>query len=179
MNPESFEILLDRKTIALRVAQLGVEITRDLQGSAPCLIPVLDGGMIFAADLMREISLPLTVHPLKASSYGDATTSSGHVDLPYGIPEGISGKNCLIVDDILDTGRTLEILCSLLLKAGASSVRTCILLRKEHAKHLPADYIGFDIPARFVVGYGLDLAGMYRHLPSIGVLKAEKHSESH
>ena len=169
MNPEFFEILLDRQTIAVRVAALGVEITRDMQGSDICIIPVMDGGMILAADLMREISLPLTLHPVKASSYGDGTTSSGHVHLPFGIPGEVSGKECLLVDDILDTGKTLETLRSRLLEAGAKSVRTCILLRKECAKHLPADYIGFEIPDTFVIGYGLDLAGNYRNLPDIRV----------
>jgi len=171
MNPELFEILLDRHTIAVRVAALGVKITRDMQGSDLCIVPVMDGGMILAADLMREITLPLTLHPVKASSYGDGTTSSGNVHLPLGIPEGVSGKECLLVDDILDTGKTLEILRSRLLEAGAKSVRTCILLRKEYAKHLPADYIGFEIPDKFVIGYGLDLAGSYRSLPDIRVFK--------
>jgi len=169
MNPEFFEILLDRQTIAVRVAALGVVITRDMQGSDLCIIPVMDGGMILAADLMREIALPLTLHPVKASSYCNGTTSSGDVHLPFGIPGEVSGKECLLVDDILDTGKTLEALRSRLLEAGAKSVRTCILLRKEHAKHLPANYIGFEIPDTFVIGYGLDLAGNYRNLPDIRV----------
>lgn len=171
MNPEHFEILLDRDTITLRVAALGAEITRDMQRSDLCIVPVMDGGMILAADLMRQIALPLTLHPLKASSYGDGTTSSGKVHLPLGMPEGVSGKECLLVDDILDTGKTIEALRARLLEAGATKVRTCVLLRKEYAKHLPADYIGFEIPDAFVVGYGLDLAGNYRSLPDIRVYK--------
>ena len=172
MNPELFEILLDRETIAVRVAALGAQITRDMQGSDLCIVPVMDGGMILAADLMREIALPVTLHPVKASSYGDGTSSSGQVHLPLGIPGGVSGKECLLVDDILDTGKTLEILRSRLLEAGAKIVRTCILLRKDYAKHLSADYIGFEIPDTFVIGYGLDLAGKYRNLPWIGTLKS-------
>jgi hypoxanthine phosphoribosyltransferase len=171
MNPEHFEVLLNRDSISQRVAQLGVEITGDLQGANLCIIPVMDGGMIFAADLMREISLPQTLCPIKASSYGNATISSGSVQLSGGIPEGVSGKACLLIDDILDTGKTLEVLRSSLFEAGAKSVCTCVLLRKEHAKHLPADYIGFDIPDTFVVGYGLDLAGNYRNLPDVRVYK--------
>jgi hypoxanthine phosphoribosyltransferase len=133
-------------------------------------MPVLDGGMIFASDLIREIQLPLTLLPIKASSYGTATTSSGSVSLTWGIPAGAQGKNILLVDDILDTGRTLDILRQELLKAGASTVHTCTLLRKESSKHLTVDYLGFEIPDKFVVGYGLDLAGKYRNLPCIGIL---------
>lgn len=172
MNPENFQILLNRDSISHRVAQLGVEITRDLQGANLCIIPAMNGGMIFAADLMREISLPQTLYPIKASSYGNATTSSGSVQLPLGLPEGVSGKKCLIIDDILDTGKTLQTLCSHLLEAGARGVRTCVLLRKEYAKHLHADYIGFDIPNNFVVGYGLDLAENYRNLPDVRIYSA-------
>lgn len=163
--------LLDRETIRTRVAELGSEITRDLKDASLCMIPVMDGGMIFAADLMREIPLPMTIRPIKASSYGDATTSSGTITLPWGVPEGIGGKDLLLVDDILDTGKTLEVLGRTLREAGAQSVRTCVLLRKEPAKHLHADYIGFDIPDAFVVGYGLDLAGLHRNLPEISVLE--------
>jgi hypoxanthine phosphoribosyltransferase len=173
MNPEHFKILLKRDSISQRVAQLGVEITGDLQGANLCIIPVMDGGMIFAADLMREISLPQTLYPIKASSYGNDTISSGSVQLSGGLPEGLSGKACLLIDDILDTGKTLEALRSRLLEAGAKSVCTCVLLRKEHAKHRPADYIGFDVPENFVVGYGLDLAGNYRNLPDIRIYSAD------
>ena len=159
------EILLDRETIQARVRELGAQITRELRGTQLCIAPLLDGGMIFAADLMREIELPVTLLPLKASSYGDGTTSSGVVSLPWGLPEEIRDKEILLVDDILDTGRTLQTLKNELLDAGALSVRTCILLRKEYSKELPADFVGFDIPDKFVVGYGLDLAGLYRNLP--------------
>lgn len=163
--------LLERKTIRTRVAQLGKEIARDLGDASLCMVPVMDGGMIFAADLMREIALPMIIRPIKASSYGDATTSSGTITLPSGIPEGIEGKDLLLVDDILDTGRTLEVLTSLLREAGARSVRKCVLLRKESAKHFHADFIGFDIPDVFVVGYGLDLAGLHRNLADILVME--------
>jgi hypoxanthine phosphoribosyltransferase len=125
--------------------------------------------MIFGADLMRAITLPLLLLPLKTSSYSGGTTSSGVIELPWGLPESVRGKEILLVDDILDTGRTLEVLSKKLLEAGAASVRTCVLLRKEYAKGIPADYIGFQIPDKFVVGYGLDLAGLYRNLPCVGI----------
>ena len=174
MTNQSSDILLSRETIAERIRELGIRITADFKESdSICLVSVMDGGMIFAADLMREIPLPLRLIPIKASSYGDGTTSSGTVKLPGGIPADIRGCSILIIDDILDTGKTLESLRKILMDAGAESVRTCVLLRKESAGHLLADYIGFEIPDRFVVGYGLDLAGVHRNLPDIRVLKKD------
>ena len=170
MNEKPSEILFDRKAISLRVAELGAQITRDMRGLTPCIAPVMDGAMIFAADLVREIRLDLTLQPIKASSYGAAKKSSGNVRLPWGIPEAAVGKDILLLDDILDTGRTLVVLKTQLLEAGANSVKTCVLLRKEPARTLHADYVGFEIPDMFVVGYGLDDAGLHRNLPYIGVI---------
>ena len=174
MTAPSSDILLTRETIAGRVRELGLRITADFKGTSPLwVVPVMDGGMIFSSDLMREITLPLRVMPIKASSYGDATTSSGTVKLQAGPSVDIKGADLLIVDDILDTGRTLDVLRAHFLEAGARSVRTCVLLRKESARHLVADYIGFEIQDHFVVGYGLDLAGLHRNLPDICVLKED------
>jgi len=161
------EILLDRHMIADRIGALGIAIGNDFGNKDLCVAPVMDGGMIFAADLIRQISLPLTVTPIKASSYGNATISSGKVDLPWPIPDCILEKDILLIDDILDTGRTLTELKVLLLAKGARSVSTCVLLRKESSAHHQADYIGFEITDTFVVGYGLDLAGLYRNLPDL------------
>jgi len=167
------DILLDRATILRRVAALGVQISEELTGQELCVMPVMDGGMVFAADLVREIHLPLVIKPIKASSYGEATTSSGTLSLPWGIPEGIAGKDLLLVDDILDTGLTLRILKERLMENGARSVRSCVLLRKESYVQLSTDYVGFEIPDKFFVGYGLDYAGFYRNLPYIGILNLE------
>lgn len=167
------DILLDRATILRRVAALGVQISEELTGQELCVMPVMDGGMVFAADLVREIHLPLVIKPIKASSYGETTTSSGTLSLPWGIPEGIAGKDLLLVDDILDTGLTLRILRERLMENGARSVRSCVLLRKESSIQLSTDYVGFKIPDKFVVGYGLDYAGFYRNLPYIGILNQE------
>ena len=173
MISKNSEMLLSRETIAQRVGELGLRIRNDYEGRDLCIVPVMDGGMIFATDLIREIDLPLTVEPFKASSYGDTTTSSGKVQLPWKTPEGIEGKDLLLVDDILDTGKTLEVLTAFFTKGGARSVATCVLLRKKASTHLAADYIGFEIPDKFVIGYGLDLAGLYRNLPDIRVMPGE------
>lgn len=165
------EVLLDRETIRNRVRQLGRLISSDMEGLEPCMVPVLDGGMVFAADLIREITLPATMIPLKASSYGSGSESSGVVELPWELPKALASEDIILVDDILDTGLTLETVRRKLFEAGARSVRTCVLLRKKRSIHLPADYIGFDIPDVFVVGYGLDLGGRYRNLPDIGILR--------
>lgn len=170
MISKNSEILLCRETIAQRVGELGSRIGKDYAGKDLCIVPVMDGGMIFAADLIREIDLPLTVAPFKASSYGDATTSSGRVQLPWKTPMEIKGKDLVLVDDILDTGKTLEVLRAFFTEGGARSVSTCVLLRKKASTHLAADYIGFEIPDKFVIGYGLDLAGLYRNLPDIRVM---------
>lgn len=163
------EVLLAEESIRKKVAELGAAITRDFRELTLCVMPVLDGGMIFTADLIREIRLPLTLLPIKVSSYGDAMESPGTPHLPQGVPDGFRGRNLLLVDDILDTGHTLETLKSKLLNSGARSVATCVLLRKKRARSLHADYVGFEIEDMFVVGYGLDLAGRYRNLPFVGI----------
>ena len=160
-------ILIDRAVIARRVAEMGAQLTHDLADNPPLIIPVMDGAMIFASDLLREINLTLRIHPLKASSYGADMVSSGKVTLPWGIPDHVMGMDLLIIDEILDTGKTLETLETALREAGARSIRTCVLLRKGSPPLSHADYVGFDIPDEFVVGYGLDLGGLYRNLPDI------------
>jgi hypoxanthine phosphoribosyltransferase len=167
MSVNQFHTLIDRHSIACRIRELGAKISNDLKGTSLYLVPVMDGGMIFGADLMREISLPVKLRPVKASSYGSGTSSTGRVTLPWELPEDIRGQQILLIDDILDTGLTLKSLREKLLEAGANSVKTCVLMRKESAAHLDADYVGFDIPDYFVIGYGLDLDGLHRNLPDI------------
>jgi hypoxanthine phosphoribosyltransferase len=167
MNDIPAAKILSNEVIAGRVAELGAAISETMRGSELCVMPVMEGGMIFAADLVRKITIPMFIKPVKASSYGGTTISSGSVSLPWGIPEGLSGKDLLLVDDILDTGLTLTILKKHLVQGGAKTVRTCVLLRKESSRHLEADFLGFEIPDVFVVGYGLDHAGLYRNLPDI------------
>lgn len=164
-------IIIGAESIAQRVEELGRELTCDLAESLPTLIPVMDGAMIFASDLVRKINLPLRILPLKASSYRGNSVSTGIVTLPCGIPGDVRGKNLLLIDEILDTGRTLSTIRKELLGAGARSVRTCVLLRRKSPIPSHADYVGFEIPGDFVVGYGLDLGGLHRNLPDIRVLR--------
>lgn len=172
-SPKDFprqEILIPRETLAKRIGELGAEITEAYRGEECLVIPVMDGAMLFAADLIREITLPLRIAPIKASSYGNSRVSSGKVSLPEQLPEGIRGSSILLVDDILDTGTTFDILIERLLQEGAREVKTCVLLRKACSRDRRIDYVGFDIPDVFIVGYGLDLAGYGRNLPHIACL---------
>jgi hypoxanthine phosphoribosyltransferase len=164
------EILIPESDLKKRIRELGKEITGEFRGQDCLVIPVLDGAMLFAADLIREIPIPLRIAPVKASSYGNSTRSCGTVSLPGQFPEGIAGSSILLVDDILDTGATLDLLVRRMVKEGAARVKTCVLLRKESSGGQRADYVGFDVPDRFVIGYGLDLGGYGRNLPHIGCL---------
>jgi hypoxanthine phosphoribosyltransferase len=168
--PPGTEILISRDRIAERVLSLAAEIQRDPALSDPAVVPVMNGGMIFAADLVRAMERPLTLHPVRASSYGREQVSSGLVTLGEIAPEEFVGRNVLIVDDILDTGLTLSVLRERLLREGARVVRDCVLLRKASARHLHADHVGFEIPDRYVFGYGLDLDGRWRNLPDIAAM---------
>ena len=167
-------VLLDRAEIQERIRTLGEQISLEMRGLTPCIMPILDGGMIFTSDLIRQISLPITLMPIKASSYGKERISSGRLDLTWGVSPLVRDQDILLVDDILDTGLTLTKLSSTLLESGARSVRTCVLLRKHHAAHLHSDFIGFEIPNEFVVGYGLDHAGQHRNLPDIRCLQIKE-----
>ena len=172
-------ILVTRQQIARRVAELGQEISRDLDrlcdGNEFVMIPVLTGSIIFVADLMRQIPKKVRISPVMVSSYpGGATTSQG-VAIIGELPDDLAGKHILIVDDILDSGSTIKVLREALLERGARSVRVCVLLRKDipEAQEVSCEYVGFDIPNEFVVGYGLDYDNYYRNLPDVAVLKKE------
>lgn len=175
-DSQDFEILITRDDLRDRVRELGKEVLESFVGRDCVVIPVLDGAMIFAADLIREMPRSLRMAPIKVSSYGEGTKSSGTVSLVGDLPLGIAGASVLLVDDILDTGATLRFLTRLLKEAGADSVTTCVLLRKGGSGSLQADFVGFNIPDRFVVGYGLDLAGHYRNLADIACLPQEDTS---
>lgn len=169
------EILFTREEVAARIREMAAQITRDYEGKAPAVIGILRGSFIFMADLVRELNLPLTLDFMSASSYGSGTVSSGLVDIKLDTSEPITGRDVLLVEDILDTGNTLSKLVAELKKRDPASIKLCVLLDKPDRRTQPiqADYVGFQIPDAFVVGCGLDYDQRYRQLPYIGVLKPE------
>ena len=166
--------LLSAERIATRVAELGAEVTRDYAQRPLVLVCVLRGSFIFAADLARAIPLPLRVDFLGVQSYGDAMVSSGAVQITQDLYRPIQGEHVVIVEDLIDTGLTLEYLVRQLESRGALSVEICALLRKpaRAAKPVRARYVGFEIEDEFAVGYGLDHAQRHRNLPHIAVVEA-------
>lgn len=166
-------ILVTKEEIAQKVRQLGEKISEDYSGKAPVMICILKGAALFFSDLIREIDLPLTTDFMAISSYGSATKTSGVVRVLKDLDRDIVGKDVIIVEDIVDTGVTLNYLKSMLAHRGAASIRVAALLDKtarRTVKDLKVDYVCFDIPDAFVVGYGLDYDQVYRNLPDIGVL---------
>ena len=165
-------ILLSRTQIATRIAELGARITADHAGRPLLVVPVLKGGFVFAADLVRAIDLPLAVEFLGVQSYGDATRSSGVVRITLDLEHSVEGRDVLLVEDIVDTGLTFAYLLDLLAARGARSVKLRALLHKPARTRTPVviDYLGFTIPDVFVVGYGLDAAQLLRNLPDVRVL---------
>ncbi|MDR0861558.1 MAG: hypoxanthine phosphoribosyltransferase [Oscillospiraceae bacterium] len=178
MHQDIERVSYSEETIAQRVAELGVRVSADYRDRDPILLGILKGSFIFLADLARTLHIPCEIQFMKASSYGSGTSSSGTVNLTPGLTVEVSGRHVLIVEDILDSGRTLELLTAHLETLGAASVEICVLLDKIERREVPiaAKYIGFTCPSEFYVGYGLDYAERYRHLPYIGVLKPEIYS---
>jgi hypoxanthine phosphoribosyltransferase len=166
---EVASVLFGRDDIRRRVQELGRTITGDHVGREPVLITVLKGGAVFLADLIRTIDLPLQSHFMAISRYGDAEESLGRVQILLDVDIDLSGRDVLLVEDIVDTGLTSRYLLSVLRSRGAASVELCALLDKSARRIVPLTprYAGFDCPDRFVVGYGLDFAERYRNLPDI------------
>jgi hypoxanthine phosphoribosyltransferase len=171
------EILITEEQIKAAVTELGERVTRDYQGKNPLLICILKGSTIFFTDLIRQIDLPLEIDFMAISSYGSNTTS-GEVRLVKDLDRSIEGRNVLIVEDIVDSGKTLAYLKRILNNRGAASIRIISLLDKPTRRLVPlsVDYTGFEIPDAFVVGYGLDFNEKYRNLPVIGVLDKKIYS---
>ena len=167
------ELLLTRAQIAARVKEMGKEISADYQGKDLMTICILKGAVVFFVDLIREISLPLTMDFMAISSYGSATKSSGVVRILKDLDKPVGGKDVLVIEDIVDSGMTLSFLRDNLISRGAKSLKIATLLDKPDRRRVPlhVDYCGFIIPDEFVVGYGLDYDERYRNLPDIGVLK--------
>jgi hypoxanthine phosphoribosyltransferase len=169
---ENTRCLLDEKTIAEAVARMAEEIARDYRGQELVLVCVLKGSMMLAADLMRRLPLPVILDFIAISSYGDATETSGVVSILKDLEENIRGRHVLVVEDIVDTGLTLQYLVRTLQLRQPASLRVCALLEKPARRRVEnrIDYLGFTIEDYFVVGYGLDYAGRYRQLPFVGIV---------
>jgi hypoxanthine phosphoribosyltransferase len=169
------EILISEARIQERVRELGRRIEGDYRGKPLTIVAVLTGSVILLADLIRQIHLPLRVALLQASSYRGATTTAGDLAVNEAFAPDVAGRDVLLLDDILDTGHTLDTLVGRMRDRGARSVRTAVLLRKlgRQEVRLEPDYCGFTIPDAFVVGYGLDYNDDYRHLPHVAVLTPE------
>ena len=167
------ELLLTRDQIAARVAELGAQITRDYADKELVVICILKGAVVFFVDLIRTIDLPLSMDFMAISSYGSATKTSGVVRIMKDLDNDILGKDVIIVEDIVDSGVTLSYLTKIQMQRGANSLRVATLLDKPARRKihdLKVDYMCFNIPDAFVVGYGLDYAQTYRNLPDIGIL---------
>jgi hypoxanthine phosphoribosyltransferase len=167
---QSIEVLYDPPTLQARVAELGAQISADFAGRSLCVVGVLKGCFVFLADLTRHIDLPVRIDFIGISSYGNATQSSGIVQITQDLQQSIEGKDVLLVEDIVDSGLSMAYLLENFATRRPRSVRVCTLLEKpENAKiKVDLDYVGFQIPNRFVIGYGLDAAGYCRNLPFIG-----------
>lgn len=172
------EILISENQIQKRVEQLGFQISHDYEGKEIFCIGVLRGAIIFLADLARYIKVPMLIDFIAISSYGESTESSGVVRILKDLDENIAQKEVLIVEDIVDTGLTLDYLLRMLQSRKPASLKVCALLNKKERRKIdvPIHYCGFDIPDRFVVGYGLDFNGLYRNIPYLLVLKSEYYN---
>jgi len=171
-NP-NLEVLITTEQLQDRISELGAEIARDYAGKNPLLIGVLKGACTFLSDLMRAADIQLGIEFMAISSYGASMRTSGEVRILKDLDVAIEGRHILVVEDIVDTGLTLNYLLANLKSRGAASVKLAALLDKfeRREKKVPIDYLGFQIPDKFVVGYGLDFAERYRNLPFIGVVK--------
>ncbi|MCI9216459.1 hypoxanthine phosphoribosyltransferase [Lachnospiraceae bacterium 42-17] len=170
---ESVEVMHSEAEVAKRVEELGRQISEDYAGKQVHLICVLKGGVFFMCELAKRISVPVSMDFMSVGSYGNGTSSSGVVKIAKDLDEPLEGKDVLVVEDIIDSGRTLSYLLEILKGRHPKSLKLCTLLDKpdRRIKPVKVDYTGFEIPDEFVVGYGLDYAQKYRNLPFIGVVK--------
>ena len=175
MMADVSHVLIGKEEIAAKVRQIGQALSREYEGLSPVMICVLKGSVVFYADLVRCMDIPIRMDFISASSYGRGTGSSGEVRLIKDLDESIEGRHAVVVEDILDTGLTLHYLTDMLRSRKPASLKICTLLDKPERRRvtIEADWRGFTIPNEFVVGYGLDFAEQYRNLPDICVLKPE------
>ncbi|EOH91277.1 hypoxanthine phosphoribosyltransferase [Enterococcus pallens] len=173
-------VLIDRAEIQQRCAELGKQLTEDYTDKNPLVVGILKGAVPFMADIVREIDTYLELDFMDVSSYGNQTVSSGEVKIIKDLDTNVEGRDLLIVEDIIDSGRTLHYLVELFKYRKAKSVKIVTLLDKPEGRivDIEADYIGFNVPNEFVVGYGLDYAETYRNLPYVGILKPEVYQSN-
>ncbi|MDO4833095.1 MAG: hypoxanthine phosphoribosyltransferase [Clostridia bacterium] len=179
LNDDVKEILLSEEEIKTITKRLGEQISKEYEGKNLLLISVLKGSVVFMADLMRAITVPCSIDFMVVSSYGSSTESSGIVKIIKDLDMNLNGLDLLIVEDILDTGRTLSSLIDILKMRKPNSVKICTFLDKPERRLAPieADYVGARVPDEFVVGYGLDYNERYRNLPYVGILKPSVYSD--
>ena len=170
---ETIKVLVSEEEVENRIRELVEKISKDYEGKQVHLICVLKGGVFFMCELAKRITVPVSMDFMSVSSYGDGTASSGVVKIAKDLDESLEGKDVLVVEDIIDSGRTLSYLLEILKKRNPSSMKLCTLLDKPERRVMDVnvDYVGFNIPDEFVVGYGLDYAQKYRNLPYIGVVE--------
>lgn len=176
MEQDILKTLIGEEELQQKVRELGAQITKDYAGKNLLLVSILKGSVVFMADLMRAIDTYCRIDFMSVSSYGSGVKTSGAVKIVKDLDIDIQGYDLLIVEDILDSGKTLSYIKKILVERNPNSIRICTLLDKPERRQVPdikADYMGFVIPDEFVVGYGLDYAEAYRNLPCIGALKAE------
>ena len=173
------KVLVTEEEIRTRISEMGRELTERFQGKNPLFLGVLKGCFVFMADLVRACPLNSDLEFIAVSSYQNATTSSGRVQITHDVQQDVTGRDIIIVEDILDSGNTLAFLKDYLMTKGAASITIVTLLDKpsRRAKAVTADLAGFVVPDEFVVGYGLDFSQRYRNLPYIGVLKPEVYTK--
>ena len=169
---EKISVLISEQDVDARIQEIGDQISKEFAGQQVHLICILKGSVFFTCELAKRITVPVTLDFMSVSSYGDGTKSSGIVKIAKDLDETIEGKNVIVIEDIIDSGRTLSYLLEILQKRNPNSMRLCTLLDKpdRRVRDVKVDYVGFAIPDEFVVGYGLDYAQRYRNLPYIGVV---------
>lgn len=179
MQNDIGRVLLSEAEIVAKVKELGDKLTEEYRGKELLVVGILKGSNVFMSDLIRQINIPLKIDFMMVSSYGNATESTGVVKIIKDIEQSISGKHLLIVEDIIDSGLTLKYLTEMLETRKPASIKLCTLLDKpaRRKENVNVDYVGFEMPDEFLVGYGIDYAEYYRNLPYIGVLKPEVYEK--
>lgn len=181
MNNDIKSVLYSEEAIREMTKKLGKQITEDYKDKKPLVVCILTGAVLFMTDLVREIDTYLEMDFMDVSSYGDGTVSTGDVKIIKDLDKSVKGRDVLIVEDIIDTGKTLQRITEILSMREANSIKVCTLFDKPARRtedDIKADYVGFEVPNEFIVGYGLDYAGVYRNLPYVGVLKPEVYENN-